>query len=138
MTTQDSTMPQLPTPDIHPALKPFQAEFDAAAARDLAFAALAPLVGAPAFLFDGVFIGATWTRDMRNLMLAALALYLAAFMALRGFGNAGLWTALLIFLAARGALQALRYPTLTRRTFAASGLSNPRAEQSDPGAVRAG
>lgn len=33
MTTQDSTMPQLPTPDIHPALKPFQAEFDAAAAR---------------------------------------------------------------------------------------------------------
>ena len=114
------------------------ADVRAAAARDLAFAALAPLVGAPAFLFDGVFIGATWTRDMRNLMLAALALYLAAFMALRGFGNAGLWTALLIFLAARGALQALRYPTLTRRTFAASGLSNPRAEQSDPGAVRAG
>ena len=46
----------------------------------LPFAALTPLCGAMAFEFDGVFIGATWTRDMRNLMLVALAIYLALFL----------------------------------------------------------
>ncbi len=70
-----------------------------------------------AFEFDGVFIGATWTRDMRNLMLAALGLYLALFFALRPFGNAGLWTALLGFLLARGALQGWRYRALADATF---------------------
>ena len=44
-------------------------------------ATLTPICGAMAFEFDGVFIGATWTRDMRNLMLAALGLYLALFFA---------------------------------------------------------
>ena len=70
-----------------------------------------------AFEFDGVFVGATWTRDMRNLMLAALAVYLALFLALRPFGNAGLWAALLGFLVARGALQGWRYTALEGATF---------------------
>ena len=89
----------------------------AAARVDLVFAALTPVCGAMAFEFDGVFIGATWTRDMRNLMLAALAIYLALFFALRPFGNAGLWMALLGFLVARGVLQGWRYRTLADRTF---------------------
>ena len=93
-------------------------ETRAASRALLAYAALTPLVGAPAFLLDGVFIGATWTRDMRRLMLAALAIFLLALAALKGFGAAGLWSALLIFLAARGALQFWRYPALTRATFA--------------------
>ena len=38
----------------------------------LVFAALTPLVGAAAFAFDGIYIGATWTAAMRNLMLVAL------------------------------------------------------------------
>ena len=54
---------------------------------------------------------------MRNLMLASLAFYFATWWALAGYGNAGLWTALVIFLSARGGLQALRYPALTRQTF---------------------
>ncbi len=83
----------------------------------LPFAALTPLCGALAFAFDGVFIGATWTRDMRNLMLASLAIYLGLFVALRPLGNAGLWIALLGFLIARGALQGWRYRSLTARTF---------------------
>ena len=41
------------------------------------FAALAPVMGVLAYTFDGIYIGATWARDMRNLMLAAFALYLA-------------------------------------------------------------
>ncbi len=88
----------------------------------LPFAALTPLCGAMAFEFDGVFIGATWTRDMRNLMLGALAIYLALFFALRPLGNAGLWTALLGFLAARGVLQGWRYRALVAATFPLSGL----------------
>jgi MATE family multidrug resistance protein len=54
---------------------------------------------------------------MRNLMIAALAIYFATWLALRAYGNAGLWTALLVFLAARGLLQAARYPRLLSRTF---------------------
>jgi MATE family multidrug resistance protein len=85
----------------------------------LPYAALTPLLGALAFEFDGVYIGATWTREMRNLMLAALALYLAASFALRPLGNAGLWIALLLFLGARSVGQMWFYPILVRRSFAA-------------------
>ena len=81
------------------------------------FAALAPIMGVLAYTFDGIYIGATWARDMRNLMLIAFALYLATWWALTGYGNAGLWVAILVFLAARGLLQALRYPALLRATF---------------------
>jgi MATE family multidrug resistance protein len=86
----------------------------------LPYAALTPLLGALAFEFDGVYIGATWTREMRNLMLLALALYLGASLALRPFGNAGLWIALLVFLAGRSVGQMLLYPGLVRRAFAAT------------------
>jgi MATE family multidrug resistance protein len=89
-----------------------------AAEQYLWLAALAPVAGVFAYAYDGIFIGATWTRDMRNLMLASLALYFAAWWSFAGMGNTGLWIALLAFLAARGGLQALRYPTLVRRTFA--------------------
>ena len=71
-----------------------------------------------AFAYDGVYIGATWARDMRNLMLLSLLIFLAAWFSLRSFGNAGLWGALLVHYAARGGLQALRYPALLRKSFA--------------------
>lgn len=80
--------------------------------------ALAPVLGVFAFAYDGVFIGATWARDMRNLMVLSLLCFIAAWLMLRSWGNAGLWMALLVHYAARGGLQALRYPTLLRRSFA--------------------
>jgi MATE family multidrug resistance protein len=90
-------------------------------ARDyLIFVIVSPLLAVFAFAFDGVYIGATWARDMRNLMLASLAIFLAAWFALRGFGNAGLWGALLAFYAARGGLEALRYPALLKASFGKS------------------
>jgi len=52
---------------------------------------------------------------MRNLMLLSLASFLTAWFALRSFGNAGLWGAFLIHYAARGGLQALRYPRAAAR-----------------------
>ncbi len=69
----------------------------------LLFAALTPIVGAAAFLMDGVYIGATWSRDMRNMMLISLAVYLvAAYTLTPAFGNAGLWFSFLVFLGIRG------------------------------------
>jgi MATE family multidrug resistance protein len=88
------------------------------AARDFMWlAALAPACGVMAYSYDGIYIGATWARDMRNLMVASFAIYLAAWWLLQPLGNAGLWYALLIFFMARGLLQALRYPALLRTTF---------------------
>lgn len=92
-------------------------EVRAAARAFLIYAALLPVAGVAAFAFDGVFIGALWSRDMRNLMFGAVAIYIVTWWALRGLGNHGLWLALLAFLLARGALQALRLPALERRTF---------------------
>ena len=87
-------------------------------ARDyLPFVIFAPLLGVFAFAFDGVYIGATWARDMRNLMLLSLLIFLGAWFALRSFGNAGLWGAFLVHYAARGGLQALRYPALLKKSF---------------------
>ncbi|MDH8308047.1 MATE family efflux transporter DinF, partial [Klebsiella pneumoniae] len=73
--------------------------------------------------YDGIFIGATWARDMRNLMLLSLLIFLTAWALLRPFGNAGLWSALLIHYVARGGLQALRYPALFRASFGNGKLS---------------
>ncbi len=87
------------------------------ARRFMWFAALAPVCGVMAFCYDGIYIGATWARDMRNLMLASLATYLAAWWLLQGLDNAGLWIALLIFFIARGVYQAARYPALARAPF---------------------
>jgi multidrug resistance protein, MATE family len=87
-------------------------------ARDfLAFVALSPLLSVFAFGYDGVYIGATWAREMRNLMMLSLLIFFAAWLALRSSGNAGLWGALLVHYAARGGLQALRYPAMLRASF---------------------
>ena len=83
----------------------------------LIFVILSPLLSVFAFTFDGVYIGATWARDMRNLMVASLVIFLSAWWALRGFGNAGLWGALLVLYAARGGLEAARYPSLLKAAF---------------------
>jgi MATE family multidrug resistance protein len=87
-------------------------------ARDyLWFVVASPLLAVFAFTYDGIFIGATWAREMRNLMVLSLMIFLATWLALRAFGNAGLWTAMLALYAARGGLQALRYPANLRASF---------------------
>jgi MATE family multidrug resistance protein len=92
-------------------------EVRAVARMFLPYAALAPTCAVMAYCFDGIYIGATWARDMRNLMIAALATYLTAWYLLQGFGNTGLWISLLIFLTSRGLYQAARFPTLARQSF---------------------
>ncbi|HET7587526.1 MAG TPA: MATE family efflux transporter [Gammaproteobacteria bacterium] len=74
-----------------------------------------PLVSVWAFEFDGVFVGATRAREMRNAMLFALACYLAIWYATQPFGNHGLWLAFILFLGARGVFMGLIYLRLGRR-----------------------
>lgn len=87
----------------------------------LPYAALTALTGALAFQMDGIFIGATWSREMRNMMIVALAGYLSTLAALvPSFGNHGLWIALNVFLALRGLLLLSRLKPKLDQTFAAS------------------
>jgi MATE family multidrug resistance protein len=72
-----------------------------------------PLVAVGCFLLDGVFIGATRTVDMRNMMLLSFAAYLAALaIALPWLGNHGLWLAQAVFFIARALTLAWKYPGL--------------------------
>jgi MATE family multidrug resistance protein len=68
------------------------------------FLAAIPLITFAAFLWDGVYIGATAARAIRNTMLiSALAVFLPASLILMPrFGNHGLWIAFLLFMVARG------------------------------------
>ncbi len=96
----------------------------------LGWAALAPVIGVACFQLDGIFIGATRTRDMRNMMLVSLAIYLFAWAALTpAFGNHGLWAALMILFIVRALTLALRLPALRRAAFPAGfeGAPTPQA-----------
>ncbi|MGE0230788.1 MAG: MATE family efflux transporter [Flavobacteriaceae bacterium] len=74
-----------------------------AAMTYLPWAALTPLTGVVAFQFDGIYIGATWSREMRNTMIVSTALFaLVLWLAGPLLGNHGLWLALNLFLAMRG------------------------------------
>jgi len=67
------------------------------------WAALTPLIGVAAFQMDGIFIGATWSKDMRNSMLVSLVLMIVSYYGLFPvMGNDGLWLSLCIFLGLRG------------------------------------
>lgn len=79
----------------------------------LAWMVLAPAAGVAAWMLDGIFIGATRTRDMRNMMMVSFAAY-CVFVAVLVplFENHGLWIALLLFLIVRGVTLGARYPVL--------------------------
>src|SRR5690606_35996495 len=87
----------------------------------LPFAAITGLTGALAFQMDGVFIGATWSREMRNMMLLSFAGYCAALALLvPALGNHGLWLALNLFLLMRGLLLLCLVPRKVRQSFTAA------------------
>lgn len=84
----------------------------------LPWAAVSPVLGVICFQFDGIFTGAMATKDMRNMMIVSLAIFLTAWWFLEApFGNHGLWAALDIFFVARGLTFASRMPSLERRAF---------------------
>lgn len=69
----------------------------------LPWAALSPVVSVWGFLLDGVFIGATRTRELMRAMAVSLCVFLvASSLLVTTFANHGLWIALLVFMASRG------------------------------------
>ncbi|MFX1671953.1 MATE family efflux transporter [Paraburkholderia sp. A2WS-5] len=96
----------------------------AAAQTFLPWAALSPVISVWGFLLDGVFIGATRTRELMQAMAASLLVFVIASWALVGlFGNHGLWMALLIFMAARGLTLSPLLPRIT------SAIQGPKVQQ---------
>lgn len=84
----------------------------------LALAAVSPMAGVACFILDGIFIGATRTADMRNMMLLSLmAFFGACWVLIPAWGNRGLWAALLVFYIARALTLLACYPRLERHAF---------------------
>ncbi|MCK0149574.1 MATE family efflux transporter [Marivita sp. S6314] len=91
------------------------ADVQSAATSFLPWLIVTPVVALASFMFDGIFVGATRTADMRNMMIVSAVIYACAVVALvPTWGNHGLWAALTISFLARGATLALRYPALER------------------------
>ncbi|MGR9272679.1 MATE family efflux transporter (plasmid) [Rhizobium leguminosarum] len=85
----------------------------------LPWAAFATMSGVLASQLNGIFIGAAWSRDMRNTMLISFAAFVAALFSFgQMFGNHGLWFALHVFLLLRGISLLLVMPRRVRTAFA--------------------
>ncbi len=94
------------------------AEVRAAARVYLPYAVLMPLFGVWSFQLDGIFIGATRGRDLRNAMLLSIAIYMpAAWLLWSVLGNHGLWLALIVLFLVRAVTLWVRYPTLVREAM---------------------
>ena len=80
----------------------------------LPFAVAVPVASFAAFLFDGLFIGTTATREMLLSMLCAMLLF---FLVIGIFpsGNTTLWTAFLVYLFSRGAVQTALFHRILRK-----------------------
>jgi multidrug resistance protein, MATE family len=76
----------------------------------LPWIAVSPIFGALAWAYDGVYIGALLTAEMRRLMLGSAAAYAVALVLILPFGNHGLWAALMVLFAVRSALMHWRSP----------------------------
>ena len=86
----------------------------------IGLAAIYVLVSFVAFQLDGIFIGISFTREMRNAAICSLIIYLIAWRLLIGeWGVVGLWWAMIIYVIAR-ALTLLRYYPQILRTITSS------------------
>ncbi|MEM8800595.1 MAG: MATE family efflux transporter [Pseudomonadota bacterium] len=89
------------------------------AADVMPFLIVMPFIAVWSYQLDGVFIGATATRDMMLSMMIAFAIYAPLIIfATDGFGNAGLWLAFLGFFFVRALALAAFLPRLARKATA--------------------
>ena len=63
---------------------------------------IAPVVNVTAYIWDGIYLGATASKAMRNAMILSTLLFFSAVYLLIPFGNHGLWGALTLLLVVRG------------------------------------
>ena len=77
-----------------------------------------PVAGIAAFIWDGIFIGATATRGMLASMTIAAISFFVVYYGLRPvLGNHALWLAFLVYLAMRGVVQTLLSPKIIKENF---------------------
>ncbi|MFC0199045.1 MATE family efflux transporter [Paracoccus rhizosphaerae] len=87
------------------------AEVRAEARFYLPWLGLAPLIGVSGWMLDGIFIGATLTREMRVAMIQSVAIFIVAVLVLPPiWGNHGLWAALMALNLARAVTMFRLYP----------------------------
>lgn len=92
-----------------------QTETRALAFRYLPWEAVLPVISVWGFQLDGIFIGATRTRALRNsMLLSSGGFLLLAVLLLRYFGNDGLWCAFCLFMALRGLTLTLYLPGIAQ------------------------
>jgi len=83
---------------------------------------LIPVAGFSAFLWDGVFVGATASHQMRNSMLIAVAAFFILYFLFSGvLANNILWIAFIVYLALRGIVQSFMAPAILNRSRSAAG-----------------
>ncbi len=93
-----------------------------AALADLPWMVAMPRIAVWCFQFDGVYIGATRTAEMRNGMPISLAVdLLALWLFVPAWGNHGLWLSLTVFFAARSLTLGHWLPRIGRSIAAAPG-----------------
>lgn len=79
------------------------------------FASVYILVSFVAFHLDGIFIGVTKSKEMRNATLIALVLFIgSALILIQDYGNAGLWVAFILYVVVRGIALGAYYPRILR------------------------
>lgn len=85
-------------------------EVRAEAYRYLPWLIALPLISVWSFLYDGVFVGAMRSKDMRNVMLlSTFVVFIPSWWMLQFLGNHGLWFAFALFMAARGLMMHWRW-----------------------------
>ena len=76
----------------------------------------APLISVWGYQLDGIFIGAMWSREMRNAMVLSLIVYLVAVEVFRPlYGNHGIWLGFTLFMVARGLSLGYYFPRIEKR-----------------------
>ncbi len=89
------------------------------AGRYLWWLVIGPLIGVWPFLGDGIFIGTTHVRELRNCMFVAAAVFLVcAYSSIDALGNHGLWASFTLFMIVRGVGLALYYPLIEEKLAA--------------------
>ncbi|TMV92031.1 MATE family efflux transporter [Thioclava sp. BHET1] len=90
---------------------------------------LAPVIGGPAWMLDGIFIGATLSREMRNAMIGSVLVYVLSLMIFVPlFGNHGLWGALMVLNATRGAMMGRLYHRAEEKALRAAAVFGARMQ----------
>lgn len=84
----------------------------------LGWALIIPIAGMAAFIWDGIYIGATNTRGMLQSMTVATGCFFLLYYTLyRTWGNHALWLAFLAYLSVRGFVQTFLSRQMTRQAF---------------------